>query len=246
MVLLLYCITGTWKNLLCFKQTTRGELPLWSEQSALTSSITWLSLCPQRWRTLCQLFSFLNHGVTKLTYSVSHSQVFFQFNHKGDVRKTNHTVRKWDPISVKWNYFRSCPSLLCTDYTYPIMKVGLKMRHENHRKWLSKQKIFHWNHTVENCFYSVILYHSKKKKKWGEMEDYLSVFSNKTLHFIQEEKIWKLGNFCYSFSGYWVKQNNKEKLVLLWGSLTWFSSGPCSLVSWASAELIHAVSQKHL
>lgn len=86
----------------------------------------------------------------------------------------------------------------------------------------------------------------KKKKKWGEMEEYLSVFSNKTLHFIQEEKIWKLGNFCYSFSGYWVKQNSKEKLVLLWGSLTWFSSGPCSLVSWASAELIHAVSQKHL
>lgn len=86
----------------------------------------------------------------------------------------------------------------------------------------------------------------QKKKKWGEMEEYLSVFSNKTLHFIQEEKIWKLGNFCYSFSGYWVKQNSKEKLVLLWGSLTWFSFGPCSLVSWASAELIHAVSQKHL
>lgn len=84
-----------------------------------SSSITRLCFCPPKWHT-CTVpacFHLSVHGMTKITYIALCSYFVPQFKHTGEVIKTNYTVRKWGPLSVKQNYFGSCPSFLCGTLT---------------------------------------------------------------------------------------------------------------------------------
>lgn len=143
----------------------------------LASSVTRLSLCLQRWCTLCQcVFIWHSIGVTKLMYLVSHTQFLFQCKHKGDIIKTSHIVGKQDPLSVKWNYFRSCPSLLYGDYTYPDVEQRYQV---TGARWKSFIEIALWKIVFSQwysiCLPSVITLHISSKKK--KFENYaISLF----------------------------------------------------------------------